>query len=571
MTRRSREQVRPSVRVTAFPTIDREKRYDGERAATEMVNFRKKGDGSIEKRCGYSASPPFPEAPRAVYTGFYGGKSELYLLAGRTVYRRFYDDEYGYVSAGQVKSEIGDAAFVELGDGLWLFDGDDVYLLSGEGRFESIEGYIPLYGKDWDPLLQGDVYESENYLTPRVRIRFLNPQAERTVYFGRRVASIHRVWLDGEEIDRNDVELVNTGGGATAEVFRSVRVIELLVTLDTEDERRTVTSARRATVYGGAEDNRLLLWDAEDKNVFYASTAVSGRDARRSDALGDTTGGALYFPKSAEHYRLDAPITATCRFFDRLLIFTPSGTWAAEYTGGRLSVASVHTSVGCDEKDCAVLAGDAPVSLSGGHLFRWNARASVQRECTAERISGPISEQMRGLSSGQVLMQYYPARSELWIAERESTDGRVLVYSTESEGFYTYEGIFCDRLVPSGGDPVFTRGRAVYALSEDCTKDEGREIRAYYRSGWIDFGLPERKKRLVGISLFADPDGDPLTVCVEGENGRVSAVDLYGEDEITPALYYRRMNIGRLRSLRYGFETVGEGRPSVSSLVLRAR
>lgn len=572
MTTRTRAKERPSASITSFPCIDREKRYDGLSAATDMVNFRRRKDGTLEKRCGYGEVLSVPSLPRAVYTGYYGGESVLYLLTESSIYRREPDDEYGYVYAGRVEKNDGDAAFVELMGGLWLFDGDDVYLLSKDGIFESVEGYIPLYGKNWDPASQGEIYEAENYLTPRVRIHYQNPKAQGTLYFGRRVVSIHGVWLDGVEASKTEVELHNTGCACESELFRTAKEIELLVTLDEEDVRHTVTSARRAVVYGGAEDNRLFLWDGEDKNTFYVSRAVTHREAKRSDTLGNTTGGALYFPRSAEEYRVDAPITATSRYFDRLLIFTASGTWAAEFSGGKLLVTSVHASVGCDKKDCAVLAGEAPVSLCGGQLWRWNARSTVQRECTAELLSSPVSDFTRAFSEGKTMMQYYPELSELWVTEGGNDSGRVLVYNVEAEGFYTYEGIYLDRLVPSSGMPVFTRGTSILSFSSERLSDPtGAEIRAYYRSGWIDFGSPAQQKRLVGFALLGSPDGERITVRVESERGHAAALDLYGEKNETPNLYERRVGIGRFRYLRFLFEAVGEAKPYVSGLTLSLR
>ena len=572
MTRNSRAKERPSASITAFPCINREKRYDGLSAATEMVNFRRRKDGSLEKRCGYEEVLSVPSTPRAVYTGYYGGESVLYLLVERSIYRREPEDEYGYIYAGSVKKSFGDAAFAELMGGMWLFDGDDVYLLSKDDFFEPVEGYIPLYGKNWDPAAQGEIFEDVNCLTPRVRIHYRNPKAQGTLYFGRRVASIDGIWLDGIEASTDDVELYDTGYACEAEILRTAKEIELLVTLDEEDARHTIASARRAVAYGGAEDNRLLLWDGEDKNVFYVSRAVTHREAKRSDFIGKTTGGALYFPKNAEEYRVDAPITATSRYFDRLLIFTATGTWAAEFSAGKLLVTPVHASVGCDRKDCAILAGESPISLCGGQLWRWNARSTVQRECTAELLSSPVSDFLRGLSQERTMMQYYPELSELWIAEGGNADGRVLVYNVEADGFYTYEGIYLDRLVPSSGMPVFTREASILSFSEQCLSDpSGEKIRAYYRSGWIDFGSPAQQKRLSTLTLFGNPDGERITVRVESERGHAAAFDLHGEGIETPSIYERRVGIGRFRYLRFLFETVGEEKPYVSGLTLSLR
>ena len=555
-----------------FPCLDTARRLGGTHSAERMVNFRPDADGSLRKRCGYESILAMPKAPRAVYAGYFSGEEVFYFLSGSTVFRQSDDDEYGYVYAGKVATLTGDAAFSEFAGRLWLLDGDDIYVLT-DGVFTPPEGYIPLYARNWDPLLRGEVYEAENLLTPRVRFHFKNTEKRDTVYFGRRVVSIHRVFLDGVEVAKTDVELLATGGACMAESFIAASEIELVVTLDVKDRRGEVSSCRRAIAYGGARDNRLITWDGTDGSAFCVSSPVSLSDAALSDEWGGGGGGALYFPIGAEDYRVDAPLTAVCRYFDRLLLFTASGAWAADCSEStELLVTPVHSTVGCDKKDCAALCGNSPVTYFGGKLWKWTARTSTQRECSAEVLSAPVAALTAEMREGTVLMCYYGDLSELWIARANDADGRVLIYNTVTEGFYTFEGVPADRFVRSGGAPMLLLREELYAFRDTLKKDCGeREIAAFYRSAWIDFGHPERTKHLLGFSFTGDPDDGRITVRLEGERGHCAAFDLFGKSGETPNLYDRRAAVGRFRYLRVSLEADGTSSPTLVGITLTAR
>ena len=561
-----------TVTMEGFPALDERKRYEGTEGAASVVNFRVSEGGRLEKRWGSVCDLTLPVPPRAVYSGYLAGEPVTYFLAGKTVYRRFPDDEYGLMTAGHVKTEEGDAAFVALSGRLWLFDGDDVYLFTDGEGFCAVEGYIPLYGRDWDALLQGEVFESENYLTPRVRLHYRNEKAYDTLYFGRRVLSIHRVFLDGVETAKTEIELTETGYACIGEVLRTAKEIELLVTLDGKDERRTVASAHRAIAYGGAEDNRLLLWDADEKEALYFSRVVGRAEAEKSDSVGKTTGGALYFPRGEEARRVDAPVTAVCRYGERLLVFTATGAFSASFSDESLVVTPIHSTVGCDVRDCAALVGNSPVSLSGGVLWRWDLRSSSERECNASPLSAPVASLVRSLPKSGVTLGYYPALSELFVAAGGDSDGRVLVYNADGDCFYLYEGLYLDRLVPTGEAPAFLSGSVLLRLDREATEDaDGRTIAARYESGLIALDAPLLRKRVSSLSLLADPDSDEMTVRVEGETGRAAAFSLTGGSTGVPSVYRLFPSLGRSRSFRFSIETEGKRRPTAGTLTLTVR
>lgn len=563
------ETAYATAEFDGFRGVDTEKRLDGLNAADRMVNFRPTADGSLRKRCGYERMIEFPGTPRAVFSGYLGGEEVLYFLIGGSVFKRFIYDENGYLYVGSVESTEGDAAFAEYLGKLYLFDGTEIYVLE-DGVFGSAEGYIPLYGKDWDPLKLGEICEPENLLTRRVRLHYKNPNALDTLYFDQRVLSIHRIFLDGVETAKTDGELLNTGMGCISESFITATEIELLVTLDGSGFRERVSGCRRALMYGEAQDNRLVCWDGEDPNALCCSRSISFDAAEESDSLGNTLGGALYFPHDAPTYRADAPVTAVCRHVDRLLIFSASGVWAADCAENGLTILPVYSSVGCDKKDCAVLCGNTPVSYFGGKLWSWSIKSSLRNEYKAEVFSAPVSDIVSAMRDGAVLLQYYRERSELWLAAAGS--GTALIYHTDFKMFYVFDGVYADLLVPTAGEPMMIAGQELYVFNETLSEDpSGVPIRAYYRSGWFDFGHPERTKHLVRFLLEGAPCGGRMTVRFENERGRCTAIDLFGEGETLPNAYDRRASVGRFRYLRASVEASGAARSFVSRLKITAR
>lgn len=541
-------------------------------AAEEMVNFRPKMGGGIEKRCGYGAEMTLPASPRATFSGFVGGRFEAYFLVGGKLYRRDEDDEYGYGFVTRCENETGDATlFAFLGD-LWLLCGGKCYLLKNNALVEA-EGYVPLYGRNWSPQASGEVYEPENRLTPRIRLHYRNDGGESTVYFGRKVISVDGLMLDGVPVDAGGVTLDGTGYRCSCEDFTLAREIELLVTLGGMPEGGDlIRSAKRVEVFGSADERSVFCFGGEGTSEFYGSRAVSEADAARSDEITGGVGGCLYFPVTEGRYIVDAPVTAVLSHDGRLLVFTAVSTWALEReSDGSCSSLVLHSSLGCDHDGAAVLCRDVPVTYCGGKLWKWNVRNSGTS--SAEAFSDALKKRVAALQIGAISMEYYREKDELWIMPADGQCDEVIVYGAKKDTFYTFTGIPYGMLLPSSGDTRFLCGAVVYGMSDLLYMDGGtEEICACYRTTKTALGYPERTKRLLRFLLFGDPDGGLITVRMIGERGQVFAADLSGDATAsgTP-VYDGRASMGRFRFLTVEFRAEGEARQSLSSLTVTAR
>ena len=537
----------------------------------EMENFRVTQSGAVEKRWGYTPTLALPGKPRACYAGYVQGKTERCFLIGDEVYRLTPDRFPGYLSVGRIGTTDGDAAFVAYLGELYLLDGDGIYLVTG-GAVERIEGYIPLYGDGWDPIERGAILEPENRMTRRVRIRYRNPAGERSFYFGRRVTSVDRVTADGREIPISDVTLLTGGYGCTAAALENALDVEMLVTVEGEGAD-TASSFRTAFSFGRASDTSLFCYGGDDGTVFAASRFVTDTARAASEEIGRTVGGGIYFPVTDALYRLPAPITAVCRHNDRVLLFTGEGTWGVECEGDRFAVVSVHPSVGCDKKNAAVLAMNTPITYFGGRLYRFKEKLSGRSECNAEVISDAVADIAAEMRDGEIVMAYYGALSEIWLAEAKNDIGRVIVYRPDREVFYTYTGIYLDRMMPASDDVTFALGETLYRLDVGTTRDCGtREIVARCRTGYLTFGDAGKRKRFLGFDGEASPNGGEITLRAHADCGEGAAFVLRGrERDGLPVYVTGRRSIGRFRYLYCTVVCPGEARQKILSLRLHAR
>ena len=539
--------------------------------ATEMENFRFSADGAIEKRWGYTPTLGLKGKPRAIFSGYVRGKEERFFLIRDEVFCETPEQFPGYTLVGRVESVEGDAAFVSFLGDLYLLDGKHVYLYTGNG-LEIVEGYIPLYGDGWDPILRGEICEAENRMTPRLRIRYRNPNGEKNLYFGRKVVQIDRAVIDGEELLASEITIINDGYGCTSAAFEYALDIEVLLVAARESDA-SIEQSTGAFSFGRASDNCLFCYGGDDPTVVYASRGVLPSAADASDLFGRTIGGRLYFSVDDPPYRLQAPLTAVCRHNDRVLLFTAEGTWGVECEGDRFSVVTVHPSMGCDKKNGALLCMNTPITCFGGKLLRFNEKLNRASECSAEVISAPVADVMQEICMHPITMAYYRASGELWIAAESDAPGRVLIYHPERGVFYTYTGIYLDRLLPSSGEASFCKDGTLYALDRSSNRDCGtREIVARYRTGYFSFGDEGKRKRFLGFTGEVVPDGGRILLRVKGDCGGAAPFMLSGKGSADLPLHVEgRRRFGRFRYLSCSIVCPGEARQRIVALKLFAK
>ena len=166
-------------------------------AAQDILNFRMREDGSLEKREGYRLLTDLGVPIRDFWCGTIRGEQKCYALTGNRVLSVNLKDG-SFFELGTVDNSDGAAHFFFYSGRLFLSDGKDFYDFRYGYPFRS-DGYVPLVGKDWSNREVGSVYEPRNLLTRRARISYvmLDPP---TMFFpvGEPVESIEAIYVNDE-------------------------------------------------------------------------------------------------------------------------------------------------------------------------------------------------------------------------------------------------------------------------------------------------------------------------------------------------------------------------------------
>ena len=120
-----------------------------------------------------------------------------------------------------------------------------------------------------------------------------------------------------------------------------------------------------------------------------------------------------------------------------------------------------------------------------------------------------------------------------------------------------------------GGDVGFASDSTVCLFDELLSTDGGAPFHAYYRTGFLTFGYPERCKRSLRVSLSAHMGGNNLTLEIEGETSKHTRAKK-GALHSFPELFDYRMAIGRTRFVRATVWDSGEERSRIYRLALYA-
>ncbi len=517
-----------SKKTEKFGGIRHAEGDDGGINAADICNFRIARDGSLVKRYGFSPIMSLPGTPRAFWSGYLGGIKCSFALISDSVYAvDLISGSTSFISS--IGTSSGEAEFYFCQGFLYLLDGRELYRYADEG-FCAFSGYIPLYGKNWDGCFGCDIYEHINYLSDKIRIHYKNLTSSSSLYIGVKCSEILSVLVNGIEKKEDFVfSGDNKSVNMTVGVFPSSVEIFLLVRLD-EDEyrerRKELCTVTRAKVYGGKDDSRALLFGGEDKSTVFVSRQVDYDSLMKSQTY-DVDSSYEYFPLSAKISVSGGryPITAMCNHYDRLLIFTDSEAYMADFTQKEeeVQILPINSDVGCSSDGGAVLCGNTPYTVSKGGIYIWTSDSDKRSNCNAVCISTDIFDMMSEDFFTRAVCCYSRKHNEAYFADPMSDEQEVFVYSCTKRCWYRFDGIPVDRFFIHEGEVAMLYGRYIFAFSEnDCvdTACDGKTqsyIEAVYESNPCDFGYSDRIKRIKSLVLCSDSENGGVEILVEGD------------------------------------------------------
>ena len=375
--------------VEEFPGI-RNDPDSPSRGATEIVNFRIREDGSLEKRSGWRLHRRFPATIRALWKGSLDNTSVVFAVAASSVYR-WDESSQDLTLVRTIGTSSGNATFIPYMDTLLLIDGNAIYRYSkSQESFIKAFGYVPLVGKDWHPVSGGEWAEARNLLTNYYRITYQNPGGYADYYLPY-PASLIRVWVNGVEVFTHSFTSGDRRFSLSTSIVGEVSVLALAT--DDSMAARIHTASRGILFEDGKHDALLLGGGGCGYHVFASSPVSEASYAEACAKLEESD--RLYFPTESLLFLGDAehPVTAFCKYHGRVIAFNSETAWSIGYgsdTSYLPNVLPIHNAVGCDENGTVTAVDDA-ILLSNRNGI-WSVRASVAypEEWTVREHSGPI-------------------------------------------------------------------------------------------------------------------------------------------------------------------------------------
>ena len=555
----SNSRALAKAELNGFSGIDVSSPVSDKYRADDIVNFRILPDGSLIKRNGYRPLVRLPMEVRAVWTGYLGGEFIGYAVAGDSVYKLDFSNG-SYTHLGYIYTSEGRVSIFYYIGHIYVIDGEEIYDVKENG-IVAAEGYAPLFGKDWDTSYAGEINEPLNLLTPHARISYLvgdNPSIFLATVYS--VRSIEAIYVNGELIDASEYKIddnfktINISGLQSGD-----RVLVYLTFVSSLTDRSELVANTEAMVFGGISNSRVFMWGGEDKNIMFSSGYVSNENLRESERIYSDK-GALYFPSGYDFSVGDGryAITAVNRHYDRLLIFTDGDTWMADSGACGIEefpVMRINSDTGCSSVTGSAKCGNDPISVGRGRIMRWTSNTDELEDCNSYSISDGISPLLPRDFFENALVYEDSFNREILFAVRGDEKGTVFVYGISNGKWYRYEGIGAETFF-SGPDSIgFSSGETLYmfdaSLDEDIVSSGERyPIVSEYSLSQMDFGMPERKKRVMEVNIEADLQDENLELTFESDGGILTSRMVSGRASDFVTVYSERMNTDRFGSVR---------------------
>lgn len=462
------ERAAAKEEITSFAGIGGHASSKG-RTAGDCCNFRICGDGSLEKRSGWSVKREFNNPIRAVWQGSTSGESLSFAVSGGTVFRLrgTYCDNVGTLSTTE-----GEVSFLHYGDAVYLQDGKDLWVWrSGTGKMEKVIPYVPLFGQNWHPSSYGDVKEPINLLTRSLRVHYLNTTAATGFSLPFFAESVDVVRVDGRSV----TDFYLTAGGDTVQIpsAASGSVVEVAFTMAySTDQADQLAACTRGFTDTSEGEETVFLYGAPQGYRVFPSRPVSESMQNYCKVFYPTL-DPLYFCEEDLINPGDAqnPVTEICRHYGRLLIFCQRSVHWAEKDGedGLWRSYPLLTGFGCEGKGCLISYEQDLLILYRHGLYRMHATSGNPESVRLTCLSYDVSEHLSQMSS-QACMRLEHAFHEVWIRDTQNKDGVVWVYQIPEEKWYRFDGIPASFFLEWDGVAGFAADRLLCLMrAEDVT------------------------------------------------------------------------------------------------------
>lgn len=576
------KQNKPSPKNAVFSPfhgIETQMSHRGVPSAARIVNFRLTKDGSLIKREGCHTLVSDSKKVRAVWTGKLFGAFRTILLMDTAIVDFNTETGGSETIASIPRNKNKDAQFFFYRDRLYIIEENNFYELQ-ENAATPIEPYIPLIGNDWGTTHAGEIYEPRNLLTRRARIHYLIPDNPSiflpTAYS---VESIESLYLNDLLISPTEYFYDETMHAIVLSGLKAqdrVRVCLTYVASSEGNHASNILSCCRANVFGDTQNNRVFLWNGNEKNIFYPSTYVSEQSLEASRAW-DEKIVPLYFPEHSACILGDGryDITGFVRQYDRLLIFTQEDTWMINtetLNTPDFSAKPINASVGCSTIDAYTVVDNAPLTVTANGLYRWTAETDEYSQCNAVCISEPIHSLLQKQFWENPRVFFSPKHQEIWLYSL-SWSNEIWVYRLEDSAWYLFSGIDVEGFFEANGK-IFTYLDTYISAFDEAYREDidpsgaQHEIVAEFCSNILEYESSD-PKRFSTFHMRADCDGGAITVSLTGDG--LKPIECICSSDSTHSIFRHRLASGRFRYATLRITAGGKARQIIHSLISEVR
>ena len=557
-----------TLSLDPFKGIDTRGRSKDGAGCKELVNFRIKEDGSLERREGFSYVYSLNYEARAVWSGQIDGKDKCFILAGNEVV--VLEPDYVSSTVAYTDNYEGDAEFFFYRGRLYLVDGNKIRYLSGN-TLTSPSGYAPLVAKGWSGHTIGKINEPRNILSRRARYEYvMGDEIAPILYFDTTLSSVDAIYVNGSLIASDRYDLMPNKWVVSVSGLSPHDTVLVCVTYEEDHPYLEMLSeATHATVFGGVNNSIPYVWGSPDNlSMMFSSRYVSDDDLAEARRVCDDC-DELYFPVGYEFVVGDGqyPVRAVSRHYDRLLIFTEGGAWMANdpNCGSKeFPIININTSIGTVSHG-AVEIENQVFTVGKQGIYCWDSNTDELNDCNAHLISAPIQSQLSEKFLKNSIIYANQKQREVLVASTSSSD--VWCYSLASKQWSKFTGLYAQYFFDYFGELGYAKEYSVYCLYSWQHEDGGSEITTRMTTDLMDFGSAE-KKQIEGIE-----------VALEGGNW---TVELYADNEKSPSVTAkfngsgyrresRRIHMRRFKALKVKIIADGYEKCTMYSLKIKIR
>lgn len=538
-----------------------------DQSATHIENFRISNDGSLKKRTGYRIVRQFPYTVRAYWEGSIKSYPYIFAVAEDKIY---HIDAFSGVPEliGTLGSSSGRIDFFLYEDDLYITDDDGLRVYNpATHTFPAAEPYVPLYGKGWDPVACGSLFEPFNLLTNRIRIHYANTTNQTIFRLPFFAQSIDGLYVNGKKI-------TNYSFTAQSNIFTIHEGytgfdVEVGITVMLDVDTKGIQTSKKAIVYPGSHHSTLCLYDGDYGYRIYCSSYVPSSSLSASRAI-YPNGKKLYFKDENILLAGDTQyaIHSICQFGNRLLAYSAVGSWQITCPDDAQDTPSISVllpTTGCTAPYSAIVCDGKPVIVNKKGVFMINIPASDSKPPELTCISNEISEHLTHSLLENCIAREDPIHNELWIRDPNDLYARIFVYNLTRKQWYIFTNFDATLFFDLPSFRGFSSANKLYALDEDLYTDNGEEITSVYQSGYFDFSHPEAKKRSLRMTVCKKTGSDPAFLKLDTEHAE-RTFELVGTEGDVPEVFDSRALMGRFRFLRFRILVSGKNDCRIYSL-----